>query len=104
MADTEGTKPASGAAIGEADRDRAWAGHRVNIRLSFWTPWDRVYVVLLGGPEGRAPSRRVEERKRHPLLTFHNLLVAFAFAMTLLGAAIFGSTAGRYLAGMFLGG
>ena len=110
MADDEGTKPAvevARAATGEgeeSDRDRAWTGHPVNIRVSFWTPWDRVYLVLLGGQECRAPSRRVEERKRHALLTVHNLLVAFAFAMTLVGAAIFGSAVAMYFAGVLLAG
>lgn len=36
--------------------------HRLDFRRSVWTPFGRVYVVLLAGPERRAPARRSLER------------------------------------------
>lgn len=84
-------------------RDRAWVGHPLDIRVSFWTPLGRVYLVILGGPERRAPGRRREERKRHPLLGLNNVLVVVGFAAILVGAAVLGSASGLYIARWMLG-
>jgi hypothetical protein len=36
--------------------------HPLDVRRSVWTPFGRFYVVLLAGPERRAPDRRSFER------------------------------------------
>jgi hypothetical protein len=36
--------------------------HAIDLRRSVWTPLGRVYLVLLAGPERRAPDRRSFER------------------------------------------
>lgn len=36
--------------------------HPLDFRRSVWTPFGRVYLVLLAGPERRAPQRRSLER------------------------------------------
>ena len=68
--------------------------HAVNLRL---TLFGRAYFVLLGGPEQRAPDRRAEERRRHPLRSPGNIAVLSLVALLGLAAGhtlrslIFGS-------------
>jgi hypothetical protein len=61
-----------------------WRGsHPVNIRITLPSPWGRVFVLLLAGPERRSPDRRRAERARHPLATLGNIL-----AMALFGSLV----------------
>jgi hypothetical protein len=36
--------------------------HPFDLRRSVWTPWGRIYLVLLAGPERRSTERRAIER------------------------------------------
>ncbi len=42
------------------------------------SPFGRFYLIFLGGRERRSTERRVEERRRHPLVTAGNLLFFLA--------------------------
>lgn len=87
----------------EGEEKTAWTGHPFNVRLSFWTPWGRVYLVLVGGPERRPSDRRREDRKRHPLWTRNNVFGGIGLAVILFAAGILGLAAGQYVAFKVLG-
>jgi hypothetical protein len=80
-----------GIAAAEPARATAWsANHPVNLRLSLPWPGGRIYVTLVAGRERRAPERRAEERRKHPLATKGNIL-ALGIGTVVTGFAILGA-------------
>ena len=80
-------------------RERAWSsGHPVNIRLSVPFFTGRCYLTIVAGRERRCPSRRDDERNKHPLATAGNITF-MALLGTLLGV---GSLAAIHQASIFL--
>lgn len=64
--------------------------HALDLRRSFWTPFGRVYVVLLCGPERRAPDRRSFERLLRGGLRVGGVL-ASALLAAVLGLVLLGA-------------
>ena len=50
--------------------------HAINIRLSIPRFFTRYYVTIVAGKERRSRERRVQERQKHPLTGFGNLVFA----------------------------
>ena len=67
---------------------RRWSNtHPINIRLSIPVPGlGRWYLTVVGGRERRSADRLVEERRKHPLLTYGNVVFFFAIG-TVVGLA-----------------
>ena len=63
----------------EPSKAQAWGNHHpINIRVSIpLLAFGRFYVTILAGRERRSGERRKQERKKHPLLTFANMLFIF---------------------------
>ena len=61
-------------ALRRAANDVSWSSHKVNIRLTIPTVFNKYYLVILGGRERRDRDRIAAERRRHPLYTLSNLL------------------------------
>ncbi len=54
---------------------KAWSSdHPINVRISIPLPFGRYYLTIVGGKERRSPTRREEERRKHPLVTTGNIL------------------------------
>ncbi len=54
---------------------KAWSSdHPINVRISIPLPFGRYYLTIVGGKERRSPTRRKEERRKHPLATTGNIL------------------------------
>ena len=79
-----------------------WARHPVNLRLSIPLLFGRYYVTVVAGKERRHPERRADERRKHPLTTFGNLVAMFGLG-TVCGLALLGlfQLAGAYLLTQF---
>lgn len=58
--------------------------HPLDFRRSVWTPLGRIYLVLLAGPERRAPARRSLERLLRGGLRLGDAAIAAAVASALL--------------------
>jgi hypothetical protein len=58
--------------------------HALDLRRSFWTPFGRFYLVLLAGPERRAPERRSFERLLAGGLRAGDVVVSAGLALALL--------------------
>jgi hypothetical protein len=66
-----------------------WASdHPVNVRLSVPVFFGRYYVTIVAGKERRGPERRNIELRRHPLLTFGNVIF-LAGVGVVVGLALF---------------
>ena len=50
-----------------------WGNHALDIRFTVPLLLHRYYCVVIGGRERRAPTRRENERARHPLAKFVNV-------------------------------
>ncbi len=79
-----------------------WGRHPVNLRLSIPLLFGRYYLTVVAGKERRHPERRADERRKHPLLTFGNLVAMFGLG-TVCGLALLGlfQLAGAYLLTQF---
>ena len=75
-----------------------WGPHPVNLRLSIPLLFGRYYLTVVAGKERRHPERRADERRKHPLLTFGNLVAMFGLG-TVCGLALLGlfQLAGAYV-------
>lgn len=61
--------------------------HPLDLRRSVWTPWGRIYLVLLAGPERRSTERRTLERVLAGLGRAADAMVCATLALcVLLGA------------------
>ncbi len=75
------TSPDAGPAASQAGAHGAdasqprWGSHPVNIRFTVPLLIRSYYVTIVVGPERRSRERRAVERKKHPLLTFWNVIV-----------------------------
>ncbi len=79
----------STASANQAETDRAWGRHPINIRVSIPLISGRWFFTLIGGPERRDDERRAEERKKHPLVTLGNAVFLFIFGAVIgLGLAV----------------
>ncbi len=88
----EGTERASSdeestASVDQAETDRAWASHPINIRISIPLIFGRWYFTIIGGPERRDRTRRARERRKHPLFTLGNVIFMFIVG-TVIGSAV----------------
>src|SRR3546814_20741000 len=54
--------------------------HPVDIRLSLWLPFRRLYLTVIAGREKRDRARVAELRRRHPLRRLGHLLFIGAAA------------------------
>src|SRR3546814_6040089 len=54
--------------------------HPVDIRLSLWLPFRRLYLTVIAGREKRDSARIAELRRRHPLRRVGNTLFIAAAA------------------------
>ncbi len=61
---------------GEGASEPQWGSHPINIRLTIPLLFESCYVTIVAGRERRSPERRASERKKHPLLTLGNVIVA----------------------------
>lgn len=68
---------------------RPWCtAHPVNVRLTIPVPFVRCYLTVVGGKERRSPSRRRQQRQKHPIATTCN--IAFLVVLGLItGLAFF---------------
>lgn len=71
-------------ALGEP---RPWRKQPVDIRLTFPFFARRVFITLVAGSDKRNPTRRQEDRKRHPLRTASNMLFLGAAVIALYAIA-----------------
>lgn len=56
----------------------AWSNaHPINLRLSIPLPTGRYYVTLVAGRERRGFARRAADARRHPLVTWGNVMAIF---------------------------
>lgn len=62
--------------------------HPFDLRRSIWTPWGRVYLVLLVGPERRSDERRAIERVLAGLGRAADAMVSTTLALCLLLGAL----------------
>lgn len=61
-----------------------WQGqHAINLRLSVPLPFFPFYLTIVAGREKRGKKRRQQDRKKHPLLTFGNMLLMGYSGMTI---------------------
>jgi hypothetical protein len=86
-------------AIRAAARQDAWQAHPIDIRLVLPSPFGRIYLALVGGPERRSAARLAVERARHPLSGSANraLVGAAAVILVLAGIGLYGLLAGAML-------
>jgi len=71
----------------QAETDRDWQPHPINIRISIPLIFGRWYLTLLAGPERRDQTRRAKERRKHPLFTLGNVIFMFIVG-TVIGSAV----------------
>ncbi|MCZ6770416.1 MAG: hypothetical protein O7G83_00335 [Proteobacteria bacterium] len=88
----EGTERASSdeestASADQTETDRGWASPPINIRVSIPLIFGRWYFTIVGGPERRDRTRRAKERRKHPLLTFGNVIFFFVVG-SVIGTAV----------------
>jgi hypothetical protein len=76
-------------AHGESGSRPDWASHPVDVRLTIPLPFRSFYLTIIAGPEKRGKQRRADERKKHPLLTFGNMIVCL-FAGSVFGLSVLG--------------
>ena len=74
--------------------------HPFDLRRSFWTPFGRVYLVLLAGAERRDPERRSFERLLRRGGRGAELLVSATVLLALLLLALGGLHALKLMAGI----
>ena len=98
-AETAVETQANDAAPATAVSGRPWGNdHPVNIRLSLPLLFGRYYVTIVAGRERRSHQRRIDERRKHPLVTAGNLVVMAAFGTVVgLGALYLIQTGTRAL-------
>lgn len=71
---------------GSGSSAKDWSdAHPVNIRLTIPFFSRSFYVAIVAGVERRSRARRVEERRKHPLLTAGNLVVYAILGLCLVG-------------------
>ena len=78
-----------GAAAMLKAKGRTWRSkHAINVRLTIPLLFVRCYLTIVGGKERRNPQRRVDERRKNPLVTGWN--IAFLAVLGLItGLALF---------------
>src|SRR3546814_2199452 len=62
--------------------------HPVDIRLSLWLPFRRLYLTVIAGREKRDRARIAELRRRHPLRRVGNILFIGAAAAVFYSLAL----------------
>lgn len=87
-------------ALRQAAEEMAWGEHPIDIRVTLPFPGSRRYLVLVGGKERRDPSRRSQERLRHPLVRVGNIVSFFVFLLILAGI---GALSGLIVLAVMLG-
>jgi len=60
---------------------KEWGRHPVNIRISVPLGIGRYYITIVAGRERRSRERRVEERRKHPLVSAGNLGAFFTLGV-----------------------
>lgn len=92
MEEIEPRVKAVGAALGKAEISRR---HPTDWRLRINTPWVRLYLTFLSGPDKRDHSVPVTHDRRKPVNDSFGLMVLLfiAAALSLLGAGLIASTA-----------
>ncbi len=99
----EGLSDSSSASVRKAPGGEPWGNdHPVNIRLSIPLLFTRYYLTVVAGKERRHPERRENERRKHPFVTFGNLVAMLGLG-TVCGLALLGlfQLAGAYLLTQF---
>ena len=65
--------------IQQALQTTPWRQHELDMRFTVWSPWQRYYLVLVGGRERRSPERLKQEALANSVWRPANLLLAFSF-------------------------